>query len=165
MPQPLSHITLTASTCTSRNTGTHLDEDDQLILIRLCVLYQSKYREEKKGEFWMKISALLEKETGKRLKDPTSTMKSLVACCWITVDIEKQESGTTQADRELTQALDAWIIWLDAIEKRENASEGVYQKRTWKSRGSVREEWWQKEIEAVYQDTALLVSAIQDMST
>ncbi|RPB01495.1 hypothetical protein L873DRAFT_1842294 [Choiromyces venosus 120613-1] len=76
----------------SGNARTQLDESD--------------YTEGKKGEFWAKISILLEQETRKRLKDPASTMKSLVAGHRITVDTERLESGTTQADTELTQALD-----------------------------------------------------------
>jgi len=61
------------------NSRTRLDQGDQLVLVRLCVLNQSDYAEGKKGEFWSKISILLEEETGKQLKDPGSTMKLLVA--------------------------------------------------------------------------------------
>ncbi|RPA99395.1 hypothetical protein L873DRAFT_1843682 [Choiromyces venosus 120613-1] len=195
--------------CSSGNARTWLDEVDQLVLARLCVLNQSDYTEGKKGEFWDKISILLKWETRKRLKNPASTMKSLVAGHRITVDAERLESGTTQADTQLTQVLDIWIEWLNMVEKerldtkkiaedlmheiqeaercRENLLklhgqkkklgdrdgngkeeedlELVDSKRKKRSRSSMWEEQRQKEMDMVYDDTSLLVSAIQDMST
>jgi len=37
-------------------------------------------------------------------------------------DAERLESGTTQPDTELTQALDAWIVRLDTVEQEKSAT-------------------------------------------
>ena len=80
-PGPSSLITPlpTAYHTSVSNSSTHLNQGDQLVLVRLCVLNQSDYADRKKGEFWTKISILLQQETRKRLKNPASTMKLLVA--------------------------------------------------------------------------------------
>jgi len=124
-------------------------------------------------------------------------------------DAERLESGTTQPDIELTQALDAWIVRLDTVEKERSASKKTTEdlmretqeaERCWENllkpegqkrkigtseaenqeeagRGSIgekrKEKWWksageeqrEKEIDAIHKDTALLVSAVQDMGT
>lgn len=78
-PSPINASQPTVLRTSSSTSRTRLDPGDQLVLVRLCVLNQSDYAEGKKGEFWSKISILLERETGKRLKDPASSMKLLVA--------------------------------------------------------------------------------------
>ncbi|PUU74583.1 hypothetical protein B9Z19DRAFT_1110564 [Tuber borchii] len=169
----------------------------------------SDYAEGKKGEFWSKISLLLEQDTGKRLKDPASTMKLLVAGWRIKRDTESLESGTTQPDTELTQALNAWIGRLDTVEQEKSANNKstadmvretveaeryrenllkpqgqkkkrgesekqdekdmeiglMNQKRKNRFKRSVGEEKREKEIDAIHKNTALLVSAVQDMGT
>ncbi|KAG0128865.1 hypothetical protein HOY82DRAFT_541146 [Tuber indicum] len=194
---------------TSSSSRTRLDEVDQLVLTRLCVVHQSDYAEGKKVEFWAKISILLEQETEKKLKDPASTMKSLVATRRITVDTERLESGTTQPEMELTQALDAWIVRVDTVEEEKSASKRTLKEKMQEMqeaeryrvnllkpqrhkkkmgdrdtedgeggeseleekqgkkrlRKSVKEVQRQKEVDMAHDDTVLLVSAVQDMST
>ena len=78
-PLPINPSQYTVLHTSGSNSRTRLDPGDQLVLVRLSVLNQSDYVEGKKREFWSKISILLEQETGKRLKDPASSMKLLVA--------------------------------------------------------------------------------------
>lgn len=79
-PSPLLSQTTSTRRLQSPSTNrTRLEEDDQLILIRLCVSHQSEYIEGKKGDFWAKMAVLLDRETGKRLRDPASTVKGLVS--------------------------------------------------------------------------------------
>ena len=59
-------------------TRIHLEEGDILLLVRLCVANQADFVYRKKTDFWIKMSTLLEQETGKKLRDPASTIKSLV---------------------------------------------------------------------------------------
>jgi hypothetical protein len=53
-----------------------LSEKDHWVLVRLCVIHQNEYVEGKKGDFWANIRLLLQKETGKNLKDATSSVKT-----------------------------------------------------------------------------------------
>ncbi|PUU77876.1 hypothetical protein B9Z19DRAFT_1127655 [Tuber borchii] len=208
-PAPISTLHPAVPNTFGSISRTRLEPGDQLVLARLCVLNQSDYAEGKKGEFWSKISLLLEQDTGKRLKDPASTMKLLVAGRRIKRDAESLESGTTQPDTELTQALDAWIVRLDTVEQEKSANKKstadmvretveaewyrenllkpqgqkkkrgesekqdekdmeiglMNQKRKKRFKRSVGEEQREKEIDAIHKDTALLVSAVQDMGT
>ncbi len=43
---------------------TFISEADKLILARLCVLWQDKYNDKGKGDFWNRIHAEFQKETG-----------------------------------------------------------------------------------------------------
>jgi hypothetical protein len=99
-------------------TRAHLDDDARLALVKLCIEHQGEHYHGNKTAFWNKISVLLAQEHGVRLKDPKSTISSLTGPRRAVVAKQKKESGTSQKDDELSQALDLWIEFEDEQERQ-----------------------------------------------
>jgi len=69
----------TASVNKLKPNRTRLDEKESLILVRLCIENAEDYYHGNFRTFWTNISNLLQEATGKAIKDPQSTMKTLMA--------------------------------------------------------------------------------------
>jgi hypothetical protein len=97
------------------------------VLVKLCVAHQSEYFHGQKGNFWKKISQLLEQEHGIILKEPRSTMQDIMAARRAEVEKFKDDkmSGRVQEESELTQNVDLWIEREDELKRqRDDAKKG-----------------------------------------
>jgi hypothetical protein len=97
------------------------------VLVKLCVAHQSEYFHGQKGNFWKKISQLLEQEHGIILKEPRSTMQDIMAArrAEVAKFQDDKMSGRVQEESELTQNVDLWIEREDELKRqREDAKKG-----------------------------------------
>jgi len=69
----------TASVNKLKPNSTRLDEKESLILVRLCIENAEDYYHGNFRTFWTNISNLFQEVMGKAIKDPQSTMKTLMA--------------------------------------------------------------------------------------
>ncbi|KAI5801182.1 hypothetical protein EDC01DRAFT_628132 [Geopyxis carbonaria] len=97
------------ATPSKHRSRSYMSNDHKLMLMKLCVDHQDKNVYGSKKQFWLDISAMLEEETGLKLRDPQSTVSGLVATREAVVKKQRKESGTVQEETELTQILDMWI--------------------------------------------------------
>ncbi|KAI9885706.1 MAG: hypothetical protein M1823_002471 [Watsoniomyces obsoletus] len=107
--RPLSVDLRADSTIKPRRSRVHLTENDNVILIQICVTQSRLYQPRKLGKFWQLVGVLFSGQTGKSLKDPPRTVEELVAQRKITMKRQEMESGRLQEATELSSALDCWL--------------------------------------------------------
>ncbi|KAI5792001.1 hypothetical protein EDC01DRAFT_630496 [Geopyxis carbonaria] len=125
---PQRSITPTTTLERTQAKRSFMTDEHKLKLMRICVdsqeknVYGSKGTNYEQKQFWLDVRAMLEDETGLKLKDPQSTVSSLVATREAVVKRQRKESGTVQEETELTQVLDMWIA--RDLEMKEEAKAG-----------------------------------------
>ena len=92
---------------------------DRRMLAQLCAAHRVEYSLKKgsKGPFWARMRVLLCSRTGKQLKDPSTTMKALVADRRAALR-RNQQHRAKDPDLALDKALDTWIEWEDHLQRQ-----------------------------------------------
>ncbi|KAK9233864.1 hypothetical protein V1525DRAFT_440707 [Lipomyces kononenkoae] len=84
--------------------------------MRHCVLHQSEYIRRRKGQFWRDIARVFEAETGVPIRKPGQTVETLIK---ERREQRKYKSGVAEADTELKQAVDMFMVRYEEIAKEE----------------------------------------------
>src|SRR5437667_8924040 len=86
---------------------TRYTADDNLALVRLCILYGDLYKRPL-SKFWSTVSTEFTRQTGKAIADPLTKVAKMVKDREKLVKQQRLESGTVQEGSDFTQALDSW---------------------------------------------------------
>lgn len=117
-----------------------LNDSDCLVLMRLCGEHRLDYRLSNITHFWNLIAQLFEANTGnalyifllitkliyiigKPLKQPQKTVQILCEERSLQLEQYAKESGTTQDDTDLTDAIDEWQKFINDYEAIRNNKE------------------------------------------
>ncbi|KAI9786300.1 MAG: hypothetical protein M1816_008041 [Peltula sp. TS41687] len=77
-----------------RRERTHLTKADKLVLVRLCVQHQETYKRGTITTWWKMIAELFRAETGKEIRSPDTTVKTLMTAREREVEEGAPQEGT-----------------------------------------------------------------------
>ena len=102
--------------------GKRIVEEDEILLFWLCIQHSLSFQLGNRKPFWLMISALFQKTTGKPYSWQSVSNKIETLLIKRKVILQQKKTGTTSINEgPLNQVIDEWITIWDAVKEKEKS--------------------------------------------